>query len=365
MDVMDTMVHGSPSAPGLMSIWPPDKTPKLKLSTQNPHLTTHNGAMIRLRAAKEAERFRGPQADGGWIDEIDSWAPNRMPPADALALFEFGIRLGTDPRIVATSTPKRGRLVAKLRKRKDVVITRGRLYDNVENLAPRFVKAVIEQYGGTSLGQQEIDGELLEAVDGALIHLDDIADSRLDSAPELAEFSRISVAVDPSGSLGGDEKGITVGGRKKDHAYLLADLSTRKGPDQWGKIVVEAYVDYLADCVVAEKNYGGDMVRHVIHTAAEKLGVPPPPVRLVPATRGKHVRAQPAAVLYGQGRVHHCGTFTKLENQLTGFTDDGYEGEDSPDRGDAWVWNLYDLIIKKRGVTPSDLYGDELDEDAA
>jgi phage terminase large subunit-like protein len=494
-DVLDTMVYGNEEAPGLMGIWPPHQAPVLRLNSKNPHLRTHNGAMIRLRAAREAERFRGPQADGGWADEIDSWDPLRMPATEAFALFEMGIRLGDDPRIVATGTPKRGRLIKELSNRSDVIVTFGRTIDNADNLAPRFLESMFSKYGGTSLGRQELNGELLEEIDGALItygmiennrgvlitngggtfdtgvdqlegasatqgsvlsiiehtlasvdsdyanggglgtpeydaqlqstqrdvdgtvhgesslsgvgggeqgqrtprEVDYIASENQDdlwfahanqestprdvdsvckknsrcALPDISNFSpfsvdtqysvkledldRVCVGVDPSGSLGGDMKGITVGGRRGRHAYLLADLSTHRGPDGWGKIAVNAYYEFKADTIVAEKNYGGDMVRNVIENAAKDLGVSAPPVDLVPATRGKHVRAQPAALLYEQGRVHHCGVFKELEDQMTGYTNVGYEGSDSPDRSDAFIWCLYDLLIKQKWGW-SDLY---------
>jgi len=367
MDVMDTQVNGSPSAPGLLDIWPPHKRPVLKLSSANPHLLCWNGAVIRLRAAKEAERFRGTQAEGAWIDEIDSWAPNRMKPAEALALFEFGIRLGSDPRIVATSTPKRGRLVAKLLKRGDCVVSQGAMQENAANLSAKFIRAVETEYGGTRLGRQEIEGILLEDVEGALITLDMIADNRLEAKlrPKLGDYDSICVGVDPSGTETGDAKGIIACGKIGKVGYVITDKSTHAGPDGWGRAVVQLYYTLQADRVVAEVNYGGDMVQHVIHAAADKMGVPRPRFVKVTASRGKHVRAQPIAALHEQGRVKYCGNFPHLEDDMTGFTDSGWEGSGSPDRGDACVWSLTNLLVRNTGLSPSDLYGDDDEEEEA
>lgn len=164
-DIMDYMILGTPAAPGLMGVWPDHQRPRLNESKQR--LTCHNGAVIRYRSAEEAERFRGPQADGGWCDEIDSWRPKRMTPKDAWALFELGIRLGPDPRIVATSTPKPSRIIASLAARKDVVITRGSTYENRANLAPQFFDSIVSLHAGTRMGRQEIEGELLDAEEDA------------------------------------------------------------------------------------------------------------------------------------------------------------------------------------------------------
>jgi phage terminase large subunit-like protein len=352
-DVMDVMVYGQEGAIGLMDVWPPRMRPIPKMGSDNPHLLCWNGAQIRLRAAKEAERFRGPQADGGWVEEIDAWAPNKMSSSAAFSLFELGIRLGKDPRILATSTPKRGKLVAELRKREDCVVTYGSTYDNKRNLAEKFIRVVERKYEGTRFGRQEIYGELLEDVDGAIITSKMIEENR-HKGWHRSLYDRIVIGVDPSGSgdqtdveddKGLSEKGIVVGARREDHCYLLEDATSREGPDGWGKTVVRKFTEWDADAVVAEKNYGGEMVRHTIQVAAKDLGLVAPPVILVPATRGKHIRAAPAAAPYAQGRIHHVGYFHALENQLTAFTDHGWEGEDTQDRADAWIWVLYDLIL--------------------
>lgn len=349
-DVMDTMVNGAPGSPGLIGVWPEHRKPTLRASADDPHLRTWNGAKIRLRAAQSAERFRGPQADGGWADEIDSWRPNCMSPAEAWALFELGIRLGSDPRIVATSTPKPSGLVKQLCARGDSVVTSGSMYENRANLAPRFLASIETQYGGTRLGRQEIDGEILEDVAGAILRLAQIDEHRVSEKPELA---RVEIGVDPSGSgAKGDEQGIVVAGRGVDgDGYILADLSCRLSPEGWARRVVSAYHEHEADQVIAEANFGGEMVRSTIAQVDRSV-----PVRLVHASRGKHVRAEPILALYEQGRVHHVCTHSELEDQLCRFTAHGYEGDDSPDRADAAVWALSSLMIARR-TTWDDLYG--------
>lgn len=351
-DVMDTMVNGATGSPGLIGVWPERKRPHLRASADDPHLTAWNGAKIRLRAAQSAERFRGPQADGGWADEVDSWKPTGVSATEAWALFELGIRLGKDPRIVATSTPKPSGLVRALCARPDAVMTTGSMYENRANLAARFLASVEQQYGGSRLGRQEIEGELLEDVAGAILTLAQIDAVRVATAPELA---RVEIGVDPSGSgPNGDEQGIVVCGRGVDgEGYVLADRSCQLSPQGWARRVVDAYHELEADAVLAEANFGGEMVRATISQVDRSV-----PVRLVHASRGKHVRAEPILTLYEQGRIHHVGSHSKLEDQLCRFTAHGYEGDESPDRADAAVWALSSLLVKKR-TTWEDLYPGE------
>lgn len=353
-DVFDTMVTGSESAPGLLGVWPPHQRPTLKRGGDDPHLICWNGAKIRLRAAHSAERFRGPQADGGWADEIDSWKPDAMTPEEAWRLFELGIRLGPDPRIIATSTPKRSGLVAKLRAQKNCVVVRGSTLDNRANLAAQFIDSVVGGLEGTRLYRQEVLGEVLEDVAGAIVTLAMIDAHRVAEAPELA---RIVVGIDPAVTAGedADETGIIVVGKGIDgHGYVLDDLSCRMSPDGWARRAIEAFERHGADLIVAEKNNGGDMVELTLRSVSRTV-----PIRTVTATRGKHVRFEPVGALYEQGRIHHVGTFSALEDQITAFTTAGYEGTGSPDRGDAAVWSLSELLVRGE-ATWSDLYGRSL-----
>jgi len=347
-DTIDVMIMGTPEAPGLMGVWPEHKKPVHEISKRR--IVAHNGAIIRYRSADEPERFRGPQADGGWCDEIDSWKPKGMTALDAWVLFELGIRLGPDPRIVATSTPKRGRLVAMLCEREDTAVTVGSTYENRANLAHQFFRSVVGRHEGTYLGRQEIYGEIVGEVEGSLVSPTLIETHRVTSPPELR---RVVVGVDPSGTSHGDEQGIVVAGVSPDaHGYVLADRSCRLSPEGWARRAVEAYHEFAADRICVEVNYGGDMVESVIRSVDPNV-----PVRKVTASRGKHVRFEPVGGLYEQGRIHHVGSHPDLEDQVCSFTPEGYEGHKSPDRADAAVWAITDLMLKRTGVTPDDLYG--------
>jgi len=353
-DTMRTMVNGTADAPGLMNVWPLHQRPQLRLSKDDPHLRTHNGAKIQLLAAHQAERFRGPQADGGWADEVDSWKPEGMKPDEAWALFELGIRLGSDPRIVATSTPKRARLVKMLMQRGDCALTTGSTYENRANLAPQFFRSIVDRYKGTHLGRQEIEGEVLEDVAGALLSLEAIDAARVETAPTLR---RVVVGVDPSGSIDNDRQGIVVVGVGADgHGYVLADRSCSLKPEGWGRRAVDAALEFEADRIIVETNYGGDMATSVIQQAARHADAQIR-VQKITASRAKHVRFEPVCLLYEQGRIHHVGSFPMLETELCAFTADGYEGDGSPDAADALVWAITDLMLERRGLSPADLYG--------
>lgn len=330
-DVRDVMVEG---ASGLLHIWPEHERPEYVPSKRQ--IRTHNGATIYLLSADEPERFRGPQCDGAWADEIDCWKPKGMPLDEAWTLFELGVRLGEDPRIIATSTPKRARLISKLLERPDTVVTSGSTYENRANLAPSFFRSIVSQYEGTRIGRQEIAGEILDDVEGAIVSHSMIDASRVAAPPEMR---RVVVGVDPSG--GSNAQGIVAVGHGIDgHAYVLADRTCTLSPDGWGRRVIELYRELKADRVIAERNYGGDMVESTLRTVDPTLSL-----KLVTASRGKHVRFEPVGALYEQGRVHHVGAFPELEEEVCAFTPDGYEGDDSPNRADALVWAVSELMF--------------------
>jgi phage terminase large subunit-like protein len=350
-DTLDVMIRGTPEAPGLLGIWPAHKRPHHQVT--NARLVCHNGAIIRYRGDDEPERFRGPQADGGWCDEIDSWKPKGMKPQDAWSLFELGIRLGPDPRIIATSTPKRARLVKMLQARPDCVLTTGSTWDNRANLAPQFM-ATLSQYKGTHLERQELYGDVLEDVEGAILSLGTIDACRVS---EPCPIRRAVVGVDPSGSVDRDRQGIVVVGIGEDgDGYVLADRSCALKPEGWGRRAVEAALEFEADRIVVERNFGGDMAEHVIRQAARQADVQIR-VRMVNASKAKQVRFEPISLLYEQGRIHHVGSFPLLETELCAFTPDGYEGDGSPDSADALVWAVTDLMLERRGVSPAEAYG--------
>lgn len=303
-------------------------------------LTFANGAIAKTYSAEEPDRLRGPEHDGAWSDEIAAWKL-----IDAWDNLQFGLRIG-NPRQVATTTPRPVKLVRDLLDLQDdgiVVLTGGSTYENVDNLAPAFIERIVRRYEGTRLGRQELEAELLTDIPGALWTLGLIDAGRVRVAPTLA---RVVVGVDPAASDGEDaaETGIIVAGKGVDgHGYVLADLTISGSPLVWARQAVAGYRTYKADRVVAEVNNGGAMVEYTLQTVDERL-----PVKQVRASRGKLTRAEPIAALYEQGLVHHVGAFPALEDQLTDYDGTGV----SPDRLDAAVWALTDLMLDP----PSDVW---------
>jgi len=252
----------------------------------------------------------------------------------------MGLRLGSHPQCVITTTPRPTPLFRRLMKTPGTILVRGSTFDNRDHLPEGTLNFLAERYGGTRLGRQELEGELLEDVPGALWTASMIDAHRLRAAP--ADLQRIVVSVDPSGTSGGgkgDDIGIIVAGKGGDgRFYVLEDASCNLSPDAWARRVVAMYEKWQADRVVAEKNFGGAMVEAVLRTASRNL-----PIRMVTASRGKIARAEPVAALYEQGKVSHCGSFNELEDELCAMTGAGYVGEGSPDRADALVWALSSL----------------------
>lgn len=330
-DVRDVMVEGPA---GILAISPPWNRPKYEPSKRR--LTWPNGAQASLFSADEPDRLRGPQHDAAWCDEVAAW---RRP--EAWDMLMMGLRLGADPRCVVTTTPRPVAHIKALLAAKNTAVTRGSTYENLDNLAPAFRDQIITQYEGTRLGRQELHAEILDDVPGALWQRAMLDGGRVTAAPDLV---RVVVGVDPAASdnEGSAETGIIVVGIGRDgHSYVLDDMSVRASPAGWASQVVAGYHKFKADRIVAERNNGGDMVEHTIRTADQAVAV-----RQVWASRGKAVRAEPIAALYEQGRVHHLGLFANLEDQLCGWV----PGETSPDRLDALVWALTDLML---GAPPS------------
>lgn len=333
-DARDVMVEGES---GILAISPPWNRPKYEPSKRR--LTWSNGALATTYSADEPERLRGPQHDRAWCDEPASW---RYPEAwDNLML---GLRLGIKPRVLVTGTPKPVRLVRELldQRARGVVVTRGSTYANRENLAASFFEDIVAKYEGTRLGRQELNAELLDDTPGAL-WVRTMIDRDRRKAGEVPELVRVVVGVDPAVTSGddADETGIVVAGKGVDgHAYVLHDRSCRLSPDGWAKRAVAAYEETKAARIIAEVNNGGDLVEAVIRTVRTSDGLPVS-YRAVRASRGKRVRAEPIAALYEQGKVHHIGCFAELEDQMCNFTP---ETAESPDRLDALVWALTDLM---------------------
>ena len=333
-DARDTCVEGDS---GLLSVLPSECIKAWNRSLGELILT--NESRYKLFAAEEPNRLRGPQHHAAWCDELSSWRYE-----DAWDQLLFGLRLGDDPRVCVTTTPKPNPLTRRILKDPGTVITRGSTFDNAANLAATALDQLKKKYEGTRLGRQELYAELLEDVPGALWTWDMIRTAQQKPTPPMDAMRRVVVAVDPSGSNGetGDMQGIVGAGvcQAQGHGHVLANKTLRGTPDEWGKAAVKLYDELNADCIVAERNYGGEMVKHVIQTVRRNI-----PVKLVTATRGKIVRAEPVAALYEQGRISHIAPFGRLDEQLTQFTGDGYVGEGSPDDADALVWAITELML--------------------
>ena len=326
-DARDVMVEGDS---GILKISPPWNRPKYEPSKRR--LTWPNGAIATTFSAEDPEQLRGPQFDGAWCDEIAKWRYRET--WDNLVL---GLRLGHHPRVVATSTPRPRAWLLELMADPGVAVTQGGTLENVSNLSKSFVDSVVRTYGGTRLGRQELDGEMLTDVPGALWSRDMVEAARRKTF--AASPTRVVIAVDPAVTSGADadETGIVAAGALADGTFaVLEDASGRLSPDAWARKAVALYHVRKADAIVAEANQGGDLVREVL-----RMVDPAANVRLVHASRGKRVRAEPIAALYEQGRVIHARPLPALEDQLCGYT--GGDGEASPDRLDALVWALTDL----------------------
>jgi len=341
-DARDVMVEEGDSS--LLRISPPWCKPHYEPSKRR--VTWPNGATATLYSAEEPDRLRGPQHDLAWADEIASWKYAE----EAWDNLMFGLRQGKHPRGIATSTPKPIKLVRDLLARvgQDVVLSGGPTYENADNLAESFLREILGKYEGTTLGRQEIYAELLDDTPGALWTRGLIDRHRVKTFPDLV---RVVIGVDPAVTSGPDsaETGILVAGKGVDgRGYVLADRSCRLSPHGWGSRTVMAYDDFIADLVVGEVNNGGDMVEHVIRTIRPNISY-----KSVRASRGKAVRAQPVASLYEQGRISHVGAFEKLEDQLCNWVPGGVDW--SPDRLDALVWALTELMLGGAEATADEL----------
>ena len=334
-DARDTMIEGES---GLLSVFPNSERPRYEPSKRR--ITFSNGAIATAFSADEPDRLRGPNHDLAWCDELAAW---RYP--DAWDMLIFGLRIGDQPQALVTTTPRPTKIIRELVKRNDVVVTRGSTFENKQNLAPSFLHEITERYEGTRLGRQELHAEILDDVDGALWNRDMIERARTSTMPDM---KRIVVAIDPavSSKETSAETGIIVAGvDEAGHGYVLEDVSKKGTPLEWASEAVAAYHRLKADRIVAEANQGGDMIRHTLDTVDRNI-----PIRLVHASRGKRVRAEPIAALYEQNRVHHVGSFPELEDQLCSWVPDI---SNSPDRLDALVWALTELVVDgaKRATT--------------
>lgn len=339
-DVRAVMVEGES---GILAVCPPGRCPAFEPSLRR--LTWPNGAQATLFSAGEPDSLRGPQHSHAWCDEIAKWENASDQATRCWDNLLLGLRLGERPRCLATTTPRAVPLVRRLlgEAGEGLALTGGPTEENLENLPGRFVRDIRRRYGKSRLGRQELDGELIADLPGALWTRDLLEACREPAAS--AQPVRTVIGVDPPASAGGDECGIVVCALGEDGiGRVLADLSlARATPERWARAVARAAEAWAADRVIAEANQGGDMVASVLRAAEIAL-----PLRLVHARQGKAARAEPVAALYEAGRVRHAGLFPQLEDQLCGLMAGGrYEGPGrSPDRADAMVWALTDLLLK-------------------
>lgn len=331
-DARDVMVEGES---GLLSLYPPADRPLYEPSKRR--VTWSNGAVATLFNATEPDQLRGPQFDCAWSDEIAKWRYAR----ESWDQLQFGLRLGAHPRQMVTTTPRPIELVKAIVSGQEgkVTVTRGRTMDNASNLAAPFLRKIKAKYEGTRLGRQELDAEILGDLPGALWSLNQIETYRTRTQPD--NLGRVLVAVDPAVTHNedSDEHGIVVGGLAGQDAVVLHDGSLQGTPLDWARRAISLHDSYNADGIVVEVNQGGDMVAQTLRSVRPNINVIE-----VRASRGKHIRAEPIAALYEQGRIRHIGAFPELESQMTQMTAHGYEGAGSPDRLDALVWLMSELF---------------------
>jgi phage terminase large subunit-like protein len=328
---------------GLRAVAHPQERPHFEPSRRR--LVWPSGAEARLFSAEDPDGLRGYQFDAAWGDELCKWRYAE----ETWSNLQLALRLGPRPRQVMTTTPRPTTLLKRLIAARTTARSHASTYENAAHLAPAFLAEIAAEYEGTALGRQELWGEIVEDIEGALWTWEMIEAARVPAPP--ADLARIVVAVDPPVSAGpdADECGVIVAGVDRDTgeaiAYVLADWSLRGSPRAWAERAVAAYTEYEADRIVVETNQGGDMARAVIEQVDAAV-----PVRDVRATRGKRLRAEPVAALYERRRVRHVGAFAALEDQMTSFT--GAASDKSPDRLDALVWAVSELMFRPRTREP-------------
>jgi len=331
-DVRDTMVEVGDSA--LLNISPPWFRPEYESSKRR--LTFPNGVLAIIYSGDEPDQLRGPQHAKAWVDELAKFKY----PQDTWDNLMFGLRIGSKPQAVVTTTPRPIKTIKDLITDERTAVTRGHTLENKANLAPDFLNYILRKYEGTRLGRQELAGEILDDNPDALWQRTRIDELRVKKHPDLI---RVVVGVDPAATAKEEsaETGIIVAGIAKVgdtmHGYILDDLTIKGTPDQWASAVVTGYYRAKADKIVGEVNNGGDMVEYTVRTVDKNVSF-----KSVHASRGKYTRAEPVSALYEQGRIHHVGFFPDLEDQLCEWA----PGDTSPDRLDALVWAITELMLE-------------------
>lgn len=335
-DVRDVMVDG-PS--GILAA---SRRHRPRFEPSRRRLVWDNGAVAQIFSSEDPESLRGPQFDAAWCDELGKWRHA----AATFDMLQFGLRLGARPVQLLTTTPRPIPLIRRLIDDPKVTVTRMRTAENDANLAAGFLRAVRRRYQGTRLGRQELDGELIADRPDALWTRPML--ERMPAPAAAGDLRRVVVAVDPPAAAGHGSNacGLVVAGADATGGALVLHDGTvgAAKPQEWAAHAVALYHRFDADCLVAEVNQGGDMVATVIATVDASVAVKP-----VRATRGKWLRAEPVAALYEQGRVRHLERFAALEDEMCDFGLDGLSGGHSPDRVDALVWALTELMLERRG----------------
>ncbi|MES0868900.1 DNA-packaging protein [Pseudovibrio sp. SCP19] len=335
-DVREVMIEG---VSGLLAVHTPNQKPQWNPSRRR--LEWPNGAIARAFSSEDPEALRGPQFDAAWCDEAGKWSNA----TETFDMLQFGLRLGMQPQQLVTTTPKSTPLLKMLLQDQRVVVTKASTKTNAAFLAEAFLQQMAERYGGTRLGRQELDGELIEDREDALFARKWFEMNRVRHVPEL---KRIVVAIDPPATSGksADACGIIAAGITEAAELFVLRDRTAQGlrPAAWADQAIRLYHELEADCLLAEVNQGGEMVREVIEGVDASV-----PVKSAHATRSKRRRAEPVALLYEQGRVHHCGMFPELEDELADFGAGGLSNGKSPDRLDALVWAITELNRRPTG----------------
>ncbi|MDO5528349.1 MAG: terminase family protein [Paracoccus sp. (in: a-proteobacteria)] len=325
---------------GILACSPPDRRPVWEAGRRR--LVWANGATATVYSAHEPEALRGPQFDAAWVDELAKWKKAE----ETWDMLQFALRLGTHPQQVVTTTPRNVPVLKRILASASSVTTHAPTDANRAYLAESFMAEIEARYGGTRLGRQELDGVLLDDIEGALWSSAMIEAARVDAAPPL---SRIVVALDPAVSSGGasDECGIIVAGVASEgpptawRAFILEDATMRGSPADWARAAIAAMDRHKAERLVAEVNQGGDLIETVLRQIDPLV-----PFRALRAGRGKALRAEPVAALYEQGRVKHLRGLGDLEDQMCRMSLAGWQGRGSPDRLDAMVWAVHELMIE-------------------
>mgnify|MGYP001577226029 CR=1 FL=1 len=312
--------------------------PELYFNRSMGEMTFPSGAKGKLFSAEDPESLRGPNNYFAWCDEIAKWRYLKK----TWDMLMYTMRKGM-PRVVVSTTPKPYPFLKEIKGRANTIVVYGKTYDNIKNLSPVYIDQVIKPYEGTEQGRQELNAEDLEDAENALWRRSQIEADRVYKAPDL---DRIVVGLDPSATAGGDEAGVITAGtglcyckgvdKPERHGFVLSDDSVQASPEKWAANAVAAYHKLKADKLIAEDNNGGEMVETTIRTVPDA-----PPVKRIHASRGKHTRAEPISMLSQQHKIHHVGAFPKLEDELCTWV----PGMDSPNRLDAYVWALTELML--------------------